>query len=142
MRSSILGRIALIVLAVALGVATTSVIQPATVLANDDDSSATATTVDCAPNPVAVNVASTCTATVTAANGKTPTGTVLFTATSSGGALLATATCTLVAGSCSVAFTSGTPDTVTITATYMPDTDEFGGSAGATLLTVTAEDED
>src|SRR5213596_2729762 len=102
----------------------------------------TTTSIVCSPASVAINQASTCTATVadaSGAGGTTPAGSVAFTATGLAGAFSATS-CTLVSGSCSVTFTPSAAGTATISGTYTPsDTTHLGSSSsGASNGTVTA----
>lgn len=89
---------------------------------------ATSTSVSCAPSSVAVNSATTCTATVT--GGSTPTGTVSFTSSKPGSFSNPGASCTLSGGSCSVDYTpsAGSEGTNTITATYGGDSGHSGSS--------------
>ena len=106
----------------------------------------TATAVSCTPNPVVVNTATTCTATVTDVIGSgqdaVPSGTVNF--SSSGAGSFSATTCTLApaagfSASCAVTYTPSVSGTQTITASY-PLTNapshRFAASSGTTSLTV------
>jgi hypothetical protein len=95
------------------------------------------TAVSCVPNPDVVNVATTCTATVSDTSpgtAVTPGGTVTFSSSKSG--LFSSTTCLLSAGTCSVTFTpsSGSEGTATITAAYGGDTDHSTSSSTASLV--------
>src|SRR5205809_454445 len=90
----------------------------------------TSTTIVCSPGTVAINQASTCTATVVDTNGagsSTPAGSVAFTATGPAGTFSATS-CTLVSGSCSVTFTPSAAGTATISGTYTASDAVHAGS--------------
>jgi hypothetical protein len=106
-------------------------------------SSTTTTTVNCTPDPVAINHGTTCTATVTdtALSGATaPTGTVTFSTDSSGGFTPAN-TCTLGSptsnsSSCSVTYTPTSESTHIISGSYS------GSTAHASSSTTTETDFD
>src|SRR5206468_1620470 len=92
------------------------------------------------PATVAINQASTCTATVVDTSGagsSTPAGSVAFTRTGAAGTFSATS-CTLVSGSCSVTFTPSAAGTATISGTYTPSDSVHAGSTSVTNGTVTA----
>lgn len=71
-----------------------------------------------------------CTAKVT---GYSPTGTVSWTQSGNGSVSFSSATCTLLQGKCSVTITGSTSGQVVITATYMGDPNNQGGSRTAKL---------
>jgi hypothetical protein len=96
------------------------------------------TVVNCSPGSTPVNVATTCTATVTDTDlgtATTPTGTVSWTLNAGSGTFSPT-TCTLVAGACSVGYTpaAGSAGSHTPKGTYNSDALHFGsfGTAGVT----------
>jgi hypothetical protein len=96
----------------------------------------TSTAVSCLPASGGVNVARTCTATVTdisPGTTVTPTGTVTFTVNPIGQGTFGTATCTLSAGSCSVTYTPTSAGSVTVTGTYNGDTDHSTSSGTSTI---------
>jgi MSHA biogenesis protein MshQ len=106
----------------------------------------TATVIVCAPNPVVVDTATTCTITVTDLPGggadAVPSGTVNFGATGPGAPLVSSCTLAPAGGfsaSCTIAYTPSAAGTQTLTATY-PLTNtgahRFGTSTGNTTLTV------
>ena len=98
----------------------------------------TSTAVVCAPSSLVVGAPSTCTATVTdtsPGSPTTPTGTVTFSASPSGGTFSSGGSCTLSSGSCSVTFTpgSGQEGPITITASYSGDSSHQVSSGNASI---------
>src|SRR5439155_1751101 len=105
----------------------------------------TSTTVNCTPNPIAVDQPTTCTATVTDIDSGTqtpPEGTVTFTVNPSTGTLVPSSCALVVTGtnksSCSVTFTASAAGTYTITATYNPNPPDtiHASSEGTTTVVV------
>ncbi len=99
------------------------------------------TTVSCTPNPVFINQATTCTATVSVeTGGATPTGTVTFNNGGKAGSFTdptPAGECTLSSGSCSVTYVpaAGDAGTTTITGNYSGD-GFHPASSGNTSLAV------
>jgi PKD domain/Bacterial Ig-like domain (group 3) len=96
------------------------------------------TSVSCSPSSVIVNQASTCTATVidtSTGTVTTPTGTATFTETGPAGSFSQT-TCTLVSGSCSVAFTPTATGNALVTGTYAGDSSHSGSTSAPTTVVV------
>lgn len=91
----------------------------------------TTTSVSCVPGPIVEGSTTTCTATVA---GSSPTGTILFTTTSSTGSFSpSSGLCTLSSGFCSVSYTDTAAGTPTLTATYGGDSSNAGSSGTYSL---------
>src|SRR6266568_4546525 len=107
-------------------------VQTAT-FANQAPKDNTSTSLACSPSTVFPGALSTCTATV--ADTTTPSNTSVGTVAAS---------CTLVSGSCTAAFTGVAPGTATVTGTYSGDTSPAPGHNGSTgtsgTITVVKDD--
>ncbi|MDA4121808.1 MAG: hypothetical protein OK456_01355 [Thaumarchaeota archaeon] len=85
--------------------------------------------VTCTPSPVAVTMASKCTATV---RGDSPTGTVMWSANETG--KFSSTSCTLSSGACSVSYTPSVPSAhITVAASYGGDSNNPGASGSFAL---------
>ena len=94
---------------------------------------ASTTGVSCTPNPVGVNLQSSCTATV---SGDSPTGTVSFSSSDTSEANPVTPQCTLLGGTCSVQVAGLELGSPNVDAAYSGDPSNLP-SSGSTTLTVT-----